>query len=83
MVRRLHDIPVRAKEIARHGVRHGAEVALIATQVNSGHELRWLQPSFASRDDHHDLVEAFTGHADAAADASSAEGIVNKVFSSQ
>jgi hypothetical protein len=48
--------------------------------VNTGHELQGLQPSFASGDDHHELVEAFTGHIEATVDASSAEGIVNKVF---
>ena len=79
MVRRLHDIPVRIEEIALHGVRHGATVDLMTAQVNSRNELRWLQPIFASADDHHVLAKAFTRHAD----ASSAEGIVNQVFSSQ
>ena len=35
--------------------------------------------ALASGDDHHELVEAFARHAD----ASSAEGIVNKVFFGQ
>jgi hypothetical protein len=34
--------------------------------VNSGHELRWHQPSFASGGDYLELVEDFAGHADAA-----------------
>jgi hypothetical protein len=38
----LQDIPMHAKEIALHCVRHGATVALMTTHVNSGHELRWL-----------------------------------------
>jgi len=29
----LHDVPARVWEIALHGVRHGAAVALTATQV--------------------------------------------------
>ena len=67
-----------AGEIAVHGVRQGATVALMITQVNSRHDLRGLQPSFA--DDHHELVEAIAGHADAVADTSSAKGIVNNIF---
>jgi hypothetical protein len=50
-----------AGEIALHGVHHGATVALTIAQVRSGHELRWLQPSFTSGDDHHDLVVSFEG----------------------
>ena len=69
VVSHLHEIPEHTEEIALHGVCHGATVALMTTQVNSGNELRWLQPSFASGDDHHDLVESFTGHVDAASDA--------------
>jgi hypothetical protein len=76
----VQDIPARTGEIALHDVRHGAAVALMTAQVNSGHELQWLQPSFASGYDHHELVEDFTGHADAVANASSAEEIVNNVF---
>ena len=30
---RLHDVPARVWEIALHGVRHGAAVALTAAQV--------------------------------------------------
>ena len=71
---------MRAGEIALQGVRHGATVALMTIQVNFEHELRWLQHSFVSGDDHHELVKAFSGHADTAADASSAKGIVYKVF---
>jgi hypothetical protein len=71
---------VRTEEIALHSVRHGATVALMTAQVNSGHELRWLQPSFASGDDHHELVEDFTGHADAMVNTTSVEGIMNNIF---
>jgi hypothetical protein len=31
-------------------------------------------------DDHHELVEDFTDHADAMANTTSAEGIVNNIF---
>jgi hypothetical protein len=77
---RLQDIPMRAEEIALHGVCHGAVVALTIAQVRSRLELRWHQPSFASYDDHHDLVVDFEGLADAVANTSSAKGIVNNVF---
>jgi hypothetical protein len=35
----LHDVPNHVREIALHGVRHGAAVALAMTQVRSGCEL--------------------------------------------
>ena len=35
----LHDIPNHAREIALHGVRHGAAVALAVAQVRSRCEL--------------------------------------------
>jgi hypothetical protein len=76
----LQDIPMRAGEITLHGVCHGAAVALTIAQVRSGLELRWHQPSFASYDDHHDLVVDFEGLVDAMADTSSAKGIMNNIF---
>jgi hypothetical protein len=51
--------------------------------VNSGHGLQWHQPSFASADDHHGLVEDFAGHTDAVTNTSSIGEIMNKVFSGQ
>ena len=39
LINRLHDIPARAHEIAIHGIRRGAAVALAATQVQTGHDL--------------------------------------------
>ena len=42
-VARLHDIPNRVREIALHGVHHGAAMALAAAQAHSGHNL-WLLP---------------------------------------
>ena len=35
----LHDIMNRVREVALHGVRHGATMALASAQVHSGHEL--------------------------------------------
>ena len=71
---------MRVGEIALHDVHREATVALMTAQVNSRHELQCLQPSFASEDDHHELVEDFVGHANAVANTTSAEGIVNNVF---
>jgi len=39
VVSHLQDIPMRAREIAPHGVRHGAAIALMIAQVNYVHEL--------------------------------------------
>ena len=43
LVVRLHDIPNHVREVALHGVHHGATMALAAAQVHSGHDL-WLLP---------------------------------------
>ena len=59
---RLHDILNRVKEVAIHGVRHGAAMALAAAQAHFGHEL-WLLPhgflATAHPGDHECLVEDF------------------------
>ena len=41
-VARLHDIPNRVREVALHGIRHGAAMALAAAQVHSDHDLQLL-----------------------------------------
>ena len=43
LVVRLHDISNRVREVALHGVHHGATMALAAAQAHSGHNL-WLLP---------------------------------------
>ena len=65
---RLQDIPVRAREVATHGVRYGAGATLAATQLCSGHELHHLEPSFPDTDrldDQEDLIGDFTDAAKA------------------
>lgn len=37
---RLQDVPMRAREVALHGVRRGAAVALTMAQMRSRHDLR-------------------------------------------
>ena len=60
---RLYDIPNRVREVALHGVRHGAAMALAVAQVHSGHDL-WLLPHGAPATgypgDYERLVEDFS-----------------------
>ena len=62
LVVRLHDIPTCVREVALHGVRHGAAMALVAAQARSGHNL-WLLPhgfpAAVHPRDHERLVEDF------------------------
>ena len=39
----LYDILNHVREVALHGVRHGAAMALAAARIHSGHDL-WLVP---------------------------------------
>ena len=80
---RLHDVPARVREIALHSVRQGAAVALTATQVQTGYELHAMETGFPSSDgpeEHEDLLEEFVMAAEAIADITSAQDVVNKVF---
>jgi hypothetical protein len=80
---RLHDIPNRIREVALHGVHHGATVALAMAQVCSGCELRLLPHGFLAIDrpkDHESLIEDFSNAANAIAFSSLAGDIVNKEF---
>ena len=43
---RLHDIPNRVREVALHGVRHGAATALATAQARSSHNLQLLPHGF-------------------------------------
>ena len=81
---RLQDIPVRAREIALDGVRHGASVALTAAQVQTGYELHAMETGFPVGDgpeEHEDLMEEFVVAAEAIVDITSAQDVVNKIFS--
>ena len=80
---RLHDIPNHVREVALHGIRHGAAMALAAAQARCGHELRLLPHGFSATEhpgDHERLVEDFFDAANSVALATQAEDIVNKVF---
>ena len=59
---RLYDIPNCVREVALHGVRHGAAMALAAAQAHPSHELRLLPRGFPTTKhpgDHERLVEDF------------------------
>ena len=80
----LHDIPNRVREVALHGVRHGAATALATAQARSGQNLQLLPPSF--RDvvppgDHECLIEEFFSAANSVAFNTLADDVVSKLFS--
>ena len=80
---RLQDIPDRVQEIALHGIRHGAAVALTVAQVQTGHDLHTMEVGFLTDDGpegHEDLIEDFTVVAKAIVDITPAQDVVNKVF---
>ena len=80
----MHDIPNHIREVALHGVRHGAAMALAAAQVHSGHDLRLLPHGALVTGylgDYERLVEDFFDAANSVALTSQADDIVNKVFS--
>ena len=79
----LYDILNHVREVALHGVRHGAAMALAAALARSGHELRLLPHGFPTIEhprDHERLVEDFIDAANSIALTSQANDIVNKVF---
>ena len=84
LVVRLHDIPNRVREVALHGICHGAAMALAAAQTHSGHNL-WLLPhgflNTVHPREHECLVEDFMNAADSVAFNTLADDIVGKVLS--
>ena len=80
----LHDIPNRVREVALHGVCHGAAMALAAVQVRSGQDRRLLPHDFLDASyprKHERLVEDFMNVANSVAFNTLADDIVSKVFS--
>ena len=81
---RLHDIPNRVREVALHGVCHGAAMALAAAQGRSGYNLRLLPHGFPATGrpgDHERLVDDFFNAANSITFNTQADDIVSKVFS--
>ena len=80
---RLYDIPNRIREVALHGIHHGAATALAAAQARSGHNLRLLPHGFPDAvhpGDHERLTEDFLSVVDSVAFNTLADDIVGKVF---
>ena len=81
---RLCDIPNHVREVALHGVHHGAATALAAAQARSGHNL-WLLPhdfpDAVHPGDHERLTEDFLSATDSVAFNTLADDIVGKVSS--
>ena len=75
----LYDIPNPVREVALHGVRHGAATALAAAQARSGHNLRFLPHDFPDAvhfGDHERLIEDFLSAANSVALNTLADDIV-------
>ena len=80
----LYDVPNRVREVALHGVRHGAAMALAAAQVHPGHDLRLLPRGALVTGypkDYERSVGDFFDAANSVSLTSQADDIVNKVFS--
>ena len=80
---RLHDIPNRVREVALHGVRHGAATALAAAQTHLGQNLQLRLhgfPDVAYLGERERLVEDFMSAANSVAFNTLADDIVGKVF---
>ena len=83
LVVRLHDIPNHVREVALHGVRHGAAMALASAQAHSGHKLWFLPHGFPAAvhpRDYELLIKDFFSAAHSIAFISQADDIVAKVF---
>ena len=74
---------MRVQEIAFHGVHRGTTMALAAAQIQTGCDLRTMQPGFPMADDpsmHDDLIEDFENVVAAIVDIASSQDVVNRVF---
>ena len=80
----LLDIPNHVREVALHGIHHGAATALATAQARSGHNLCLLPHGFPDAvhpGDHECLTEDFLSAANSVAFNTLADDIVGKVFS--
>ena len=84
-VARLHDIPDRVREVALHGVRHGAATALATTQARYGYNLQLLShgfPDVVPPRDRERLIDEFSSAANSVAFNTLADDVVSKLFRS-
>ena len=83
LVVHLHDISNHVREVALHGVRHGAATALAAAQARLGQNLQLLPHGFldvAYPGEQERLVEDFMSASNSVAFNTLADDIVGKVF---
>ena len=79
----LHDIPNRVREVALHGIRHGAATALAVAQAHSGQNLQLLPHGFPDTTypgEQERLVEDFMSATNSVAFNTLANYRVGKVF---
>jgi hypothetical protein len=82
---RLQDIPNRVRDVARHGVRRGAAVALATAQFRIGHDLLQVEPvrlSLGSEDwwIFEELTDDMEMAATAISEDVSIEAVIGNVF---
>jgi len=82
---RLWDIPRRVQEVARHGVRWGAAVALTTAQYQSGHDFLQVEPVYLPLDGEdwwafEELADDMEMAATAISEDISIEAIIGNVF---
>ena len=80
---RLEDIPLRVREVAAHGVRQGAAVALASACVRTGQDLRLMEPVFPegeAREEFEELVDDLSMVASTIAKDVSIEAVIGNVF---
>jgi hypothetical protein len=82
---RLQDIPRRVREVAGHGVRRGAAVALATAQFQSGHDFLQVEPvhlPLGSKDwwAFEELADDMEMAATAISEEVSIEAVISNVF---
>ena len=80
---RLQAMPAWVRMVALCEVRHGAALALAATQLHSGHDLRLLEPGFpigANEEKKKELTSNFTATVEAIVAATHAGDVVLAAF---
>lgn len=80
---RLRDVIIHVREITLQGIRHGTTASLSTAQARSGYDLCTVEPGFPKNEDleaHGGAMEDFATHAEAIADATLPQKIIEKVF---
>ena len=85
---RLRDAPRRVREVAGHGVRRGAAVALAMAQYQSGHDFQQVEPVDLALGGEEweafkDLADDMEMAASAISDDISIEAVIGNVFADE